>query len=152
MNPPDQRPLRRTRRALRILTLLCVLALVLAVAVWQGLHALDLGQVHVVVHGEEIMDGGARLGSLQPGQHVLAVLLVAAIFLALMLAVPLLLLAVAAVVLPILLLAFGLPLVVMLAIAAMLLAPLALVGLLGWWLVRALWRENRAPRSVTMAG
>lgn len=149
MNP--QRPTSRSRRALRVLALLCVLALALALATWQGLHSLDMSHVHVVVDGDEILDG-ATLGPLQPGQHVLAVLLVAALFLALMLVVPLLLLAVAAVVLPILLLAFGLPLVVVLAIAAILLAPLALVGLLVWWLVRALWRENKVPPSATMAG
>ncbi len=151
MNPPDQRPLRRTRRTLRILGLLCVLALALATAAWQGLHSLDMAHLYVVVDGDEVLHG-ATLGPLQPGQHVLAVLLVAAIFLALMLVVPLLLLTLAAVVLPILLLAFGLPLVVVLAIAAMLLAPLALLGLLGWWLLRALWRENKAPPSATMAG
>jgi len=56
------------------------------------------------------------------------------------------------VVVPILLLAFGLPLVVVLAIGALLLAPLALVGLLAWWLVRALWRDNKPAPSATMAG
>ena len=151
MNPVTQRPLWRIRRAWRILALLCVLALVLAAAAWQGLHVLDMSHVHVVVDGDEILHGAA-LGPLQPGQHVLAILVLAAVFMALMLVVPLLLLTVAAVVLPILLLAFGLPLVAVLAIAAMLLAPLAVVGLLGWWLVRALWRENKTPPSATMAG
>jgi hypothetical protein len=151
VNPPEQRPLRRSHRALRILALLFVLALVLAAAAWQGLHSLDMSHLHVVVDGDEVMNGAA-LGSLQPGQHVLAILVVAATFLTLVLVVPLLLLAVAAVVLPILLLAFGLPLVLVLTIAAMLLAPLTLIGLLGWWLIRALWRENKAPPSATMAG
>jgi hypothetical protein len=151
MNPANQPALRRTRRALRILALLVVLALVLAVAAWQGLHALDLSHLHVVVDGDEVLHG-ATLDPLQPGQHVLAVLAIGALFLALMLFVPLLLLAVAAVVLPILLLVFGLPLIAVLAVAAMLLAPLALVALLGWWLVRALWRDNKAPPSATIAG
>ncbi len=151
MNPPEQRPLRRTRRALRILALLFVLALVLAAAAWQGLHALDTSHVHVMVDGDEVLHGAA-LADMRPGQHVLAVLVVAAIFLALMLVVPLLLLTVAVVVLPILLLVFGLPLVAVLAIAATVLAPLALVGLLGWWLIRALWRDNKAPPSATMTG
>ncbi len=151
MNPPEQRQTSRSRRALRVLGLLFLLALVLAAAVWQGLQAIDMSHVHVVVDGDEVLHG-ATLGPLQPGQHLLAVLVVATIFLALMLVVPLLLLAVAVVVLPILLLALGLPLVVVLAIAALLLAPLALVGLLVWWLVRALWREHQPPRSATMAG
>jgi hypothetical protein len=136
---------------LRILALLMLLAVVLAAVTWQGLHSLDLSHVHVMVDGDEVVNGVA-LDSLQPGHHVLGVLVVAAIFLALMLVVPLLLLAVATVVLPILLLAFGLPLVVVLAIAAILMVPLALVALLGWWLIRALWRENKAPPSATMAG
>jgi hypothetical protein len=151
VNPPEQRPLRRTRRAWRILALLLVLALVLAAAAWQGLHALDTSHVHVMVDGDEVLHGAA-LADMRPGQHVLAVLVVAAIFLALMLVVPLLLLTVAVVVLPILLLVFGLPLVAVLAIAATVLAPLALVGLLAWWLIRALWRDNKAPPSATMTG
>jgi hypothetical protein len=152
MNPVTQRPLRRTHRALRVLALLCVLALVLAAVAWQSLHSLDWTQLHVLVDGDEVLGGGAALSALQPGHHLLAVLLVAALLMALLLAVPLLLLALAVVVLPIVLLAFGLPLVVVLAVAAMLLAPLAVVGLLGWWLIRALWRENKAPPSATMAG
>ncbi len=151
MNSPTQRPPGRARRALRILGLLCLLALVLAAAAWQGLHSLDMSHLHVVVDGDEVLHG-ATLGPLQPGQHGLAILVLAAVLLALMLVVPFLLLTLAAVVLPILLLAFGLPLVAVLAIAAMLLAPLAVVGLLGWWLVRALWRENKAPPSATMSG
>ena len=136
---------------MRVLALLFLLALVLAAAVWQGLHSLDMSHVHVVIDGDEVLHG-AGLHELQPGQHVLAVLAIAAVCFALMLAVPLLLLAVAAVVVPILLLAFGLPLVVVLAIGALLLAPLALVGLLAWWLVRALWRDNKPAPSATMAG
>lgn len=151
MNPPAQRPLRRPHRALRIVALLFVLALVLAAAAWQGLHAIDTSHVHVMVDGNEVLHGAA-LDELRPGHHVLAVLMVAALLLALMLVVPLLLLVMAAVVLPILLLAFGLPLVAVLAIAATVLAPLALVGLLGWWLIRALWRDNKAPPSATMTG
>jgi len=151
MRLPDQRPLGRTRRALRILALLFVLALVLAVIAWQGLQSVDMSHVHVVIDGDEVLHGAAMDES-GSRHHVLALFVVAAVFLALMLIVPLLLLAVAMVVLPIALLAFGLPLVVVLAIAAMLLAPLALVGLLGWWLFRALWRENKPPPSATMAG
>jgi hypothetical protein len=143
------RPLGRARTAMLVLTLLFVLALALAAAAWHGLQALDTSHLRVVVDGEEVLHGGT-LAALRPEQHLLAVLLVATLCFALLLAVPLLLLAVAVVVLPVVLLAIGLPLVVVLAIAAVLLAPLALLGLLGWWLVRALWRENKATTSATI--
>jgi len=47
---------------------------------------------------------------------------------------------------------FLLPLVVVLSIGTLLMAPLALVGLLCWWLIRALLRDNRPGPSATMAG
>ena len=151
MNPTAAKPMTRTYRAMRLLALLFVLALAVAAAVWQGLQSLDLGQVHVMVDGDEVMHGAA-IGNLSPGQHLLAVLAIAAVCFALIVAVPMLLLAVAIVVLPILLLALGLPLVVVLSLGALLLTPLALVGLLCWWLIRALLRDKKATPSATMAG
>jgi len=150
MNLPAPRPMGRTRRALRILALLFVLALAVAAAVWQGLQSLDMSHVHVMIDGEELKYGGA-LGDLSPGQHLLAVVAIAAVCFALIVAVPLLLLAVAVVALPIMLLALGLPLVVVLSLGLLLLAPLALIGMLCWWLLRALWRDTPSP-SATMAG
>ena len=127
-----------------------VLALLMAAWAWHSLQSIDLGHLHVVIGGDEV-SAGTSLAGLQPGQHVLIVLAIAAACLAVMLIVPMVLLAVALVVLPILLLAFGLPLVAVLSVAAVLLAPLALVGLLGWWLIRALRRADRSPPSATMA-
>jgi len=145
------RPAGRLRRVLGALGLLFVLALLVAAVVWHGLQSIDLSHVHVMIDGDEVAHGAA-LTDLQPGQQLLAVLAIAALCFALMLVVPLMLLAVAMVVLPILLLALGLPLVVVLSMGALLVAPLAVVGLLGWWLLRALWRDNRPPPSATMAG
>jgi hypothetical protein len=141
----------RLRRGLGVLGLLFVLALLVAAVVWHGLQSIDLNHVHVMIDGDEVVHGAALTG-LHPGQQLLAVLAIAALCFALMLLVPLMLLTVAMVVLPILLLALGLPLVVVLSLGALLVTPLALVVLLGWWLLRALWRDNRPPPSATMAG
>jgi len=151
MTQPAPRPMTHTLRALRVLALLFVLALAVAAAVWQGLQSLDMNHVHVIIDGDEVLHGAA-LGSLSSGQHVLAVLAIAGVCFALLVAVPVLLLTVAIVVLPILLLALGLPLVVVLSIGALLMAPLALVGLLCWWLIRALLRDSKPRPSATMAG
>jgi hypothetical protein len=140
-----------TRRALRVLALLLLLAVAVSAAVWQGLQSLDLNHVRVIVDGDEVLHGAA-LGSLSPGEHMLAVVAIAGVGFALLVAVPVLLLVVAIMVLPILLLALGLPLVLVLAIGALLMAPLALVGLLCWWLLRALLRDSMARPSDTMAG
>jgi hypothetical protein len=151
MNQPAPKAMTRTYSALRLLALLFLLALAVAAAVWQGLQSLDLGQVHVMVDGTEILHGAA-LANLSPGQHVLAVVAMAAVGFALIIAIPVLLLAVAIVVLPILLLALGLPLVLVLSIGALLVAPLALVGLLCWWLIRSLLRDNTPLLSATITG
>lgn len=140
----------RARRLLRVLGLLFVLALLAAALVWHSLQAIDLSHVHVMIDGDEIAHGAA-FGGLRPGQHLLAVAAIAAVCFALMLAVPLLLLVVALVVLPIVLLALGLPLVVVLSLGLLLMSPLVLLGLLCWWLVRALSRDNKTPPSATMA-
>jgi len=150
MNPTTPRTTTRSRRVVRVLALLVVLALV-AAAVWQGVQSLDLGHVRVIVDGDEVMRG-AVFNDLSPEQHLLALLAIAALCFALLLVVPMLLLAVAAVVLPIVLLVFGLPLLLVLALGALLLAPLALIGLLAWWLVRALLRDSQTAPSATMAG
>jgi hypothetical protein len=142
---------RPARRALRLFGLLLVLALLMAAWAWQGLQSIDPGHLHVVVDGDEI-SAGTSLAGLQPGAQVLVVLAITAACLLAILIVPIVLLAVAIVALAILLLAFGLPLVAVLCVAAVLLAPLALVGLLAWWLIRALLRSNKAPPSATMAG
>jgi len=151
MNPTTPRTTTRSRRVVRVLALLFVLALVAAAAVWQGLQSLDLGHVRVIVDGDEVMRG-AVFDDLSTEQHLLAVLAIAGLCFALLLVVPMLLLAVAAVVLPILLLVFGLPLLLVLTLGTLLLAPLALIGLLGWWLVRALLRDSRPAPSATMVG
>jgi hypothetical protein len=39
-----------------------------------------------------------------------------------------------------------------LSIGALLMAPLALVGLLCWWLIRALLRDSKSRPSATIAG
>jgi hypothetical protein len=140
----------RARRLLRAVGLLSVLALLAAAAVWHGLQAIDLSHVHVMIDGDEIAHG-AVFGDLRPGQHLLAVLAIAAVCFALMLAVPLLLLALALVVLPIVLLALGLPLVVVLSLGLLLLSPLVPFGLLCWWLLRALPRGDKTPPSATMS-
>jgi hypothetical protein len=141
---------RRPRRAIRLLGLLLVLALLVAAAVWQGLQSIDPGHLHVVIDGAEVV-AGTSLADLRPAHHVLVALAIALVCLTLLLIVPMVLLAVAIVALPVLLLAFGLPLVAVLSVAALLLAPLAVVGLLAWWLVRALWRDDKAAPSATMA-
>jgi hypothetical protein len=151
MNPTTPPTTTRTRRVVRVLALLFVLALLAAAAVWHGLQSLDLGHVRVIVDGEEVMRG-AVFNDLSPEQHLLAVLAIAALCFALLLVVPMLVLAVAAVVLPILLLVFGLPLLLVLSLGTLLLAPLALIGLLAWWLVRALLRDNQPAPSATIAG
>jgi hypothetical protein len=151
VNQTTPRPVTHTRRALRVLALLFVLALAAAAAVWQGLQSLDMDHVRVIVDGDEMLHGAA-LGSLSPGQHVLAVVAIAGVCFALLVAVPVLLLTAAIVVLPILLLALGLPLVVVLAIGALLMTPLALVGLLCWWLIRAVLRDSKPGPSATMTG
>jgi hypothetical protein len=140
-----------TRRALRVLALIIVLALAVAAAVWQGLQSLDMYPVRVIVDGDEVLHGAAP-GSLSPGQHLLAIVAIAGVCFALLVVVPVLLLTVAIVALPILLLALGLPLVFVLAIGALLMVPLTLAGLLCWWLVRALLRDSKAGPSATMAG
>jgi hypothetical protein len=149
VNQPTSRPMTHTRRALRVLALLFVLALAVAAAVWQGLQSLDMSHVRVILDGDEVLHGAA-LGNLSPGQHLLALTAMAGVCFALMVAVPVLLLTVAIVVLPILLLALGLPLVVVLSIGALLMAPLALVGLLCWWLIRAVLRDSKPGPSATM--
>jgi hypothetical protein len=145
----------RARRWLRSLGLLFVLALLIAALAWRGLQSIDLGQVQIMVDGDDLTQG-AGLAGLRPGQQVLVVLLIAAACFAMLLAVPLLMLAVAVFVLPVLLLALGLPLIVVLSVAALLAAPLVLLGLLGRWVIRALLataeHDNRAPASATMAG
>ena len=151
MNQPDAKPMTRTYRGLRLLALLFLLALAAAVAVWQRLQSLDLGQVHVMVDGGEVLHGAA-LANLSPGQQLLAVSAIGAVGFALIITVPVLLLALAIVVLPMLLLALGLPLVLVLSIGALLVAPLALVGLLCWWLIRSLLRDNPPLPSATMTG
>jgi uncharacterized membrane protein YphA (DoxX/SURF4 family) len=140
----------RASRLLRVLGLLFVLALLAAAVVWHGLQAIDLRHVHVMIDGDEIAHGAAFTDR-QPGQHLLTVMAIAAVCVALMLAVPLLLLVVALVVLPIMLLALGLPLVVVLSLGLLLLSPLVLLGLLCWWLLRALSRGDKAPPSATMS-
>jgi uncharacterized membrane protein YphA (DoxX/SURF4 family) len=140
----------RARRLLRVLGLLFVLALLVAAVVWHGLQAIDMSHVHVMIDGDEVAHGGSS-ADLGPGQHLAAVLAIATVCFALMLAVPLLLLAAALVVLPIVLLALGLPLVVVLSLGLLLLSPLVLLGLLCWWLVRALSRGDKTPPSATMA-
>jgi len=142
----------RARRWLRVLGLLLVLALAMAALAWHGLQSLAPSHLHIVVDGDEVMQGATALADLQPGTQVLAVLAIAATCFAMLLAVPLLLLAVAVVVLPVLLLALGVPLIVVLSVATLLMAPLALLGLLAWWLIRALIRDNKAPPSATMVG
>ena len=139
MNPTTPRTTTRTRRVVRVLALLFVLALAVAAAVWQGLQSLDLGHVRVIVDGDEVMRG-AVFDDLSTEQHLLAVLAIAGLCFALLLVVPMLLLV------------FGLPLLLVLALGTLLLAPLALIGLLAWWLVRALLRDNQPAPSATMAG
>ena len=141
----------RARRWLRTLGLLFVLALLMAALAWHGLQSLVPSHVHIVVNGDEVTQGATGLADLRPGTQVLLVLAIAAACFAMLLAVPLLLLTVAVVVLPVLLLALGIPLIVVLSVAALLLAPLAFLGLLAWWLIRALIRDNKAPPSATMA-
>ena len=147
---PAITPRRRPGRALRVLGLLGVLALVLAIAVWQGIQGLDIHQLHVFIDGDEVIV--PSLLDLDLGTQLLAVLLIAAVVLGLMLFVPLVLLGVAAVVLPVVLIAVGIPIALLLGIGALLLAPLALVGGLVWWLLRTLWRENRPRPSATIPG
>ena len=147
---PAITPRRRPGRALRVLGLLGVLALVLAIAVWQGIQGLDIHQLHLFIDGDEVIV--PSLLDLDLGTQLLAVLLIAAVVLGLMLFVPLVLLGVAAVVLPVVLIAVGIPIALLLGIGALLLAPLALVGGLVWWLLRALWRENRPRPSATIPG
>jgi len=147
---PAITPRRRPGRALRVLGLLGVLALVLAVALWQSLQGIDVRPLHVFIDGDEVTV--PSLLDLELGTQLLAVLLIAAVVLGLMLFVPLVLLCVAAVVLPVVLIAVGIPLALLLGIGALLLVPLALVGGLVWWLLRALWRENGPRPSATMPG
>jgi len=139
---------RRARRVLRALGLLSVLAIVLAAALWHGVQELDVSRVHLVIDGEEIVV--PNLLGLDPGTQLLAVLLIAAVLLGVMFFVPLVLLCVAVVVLPLVLMAVGIPLALLLGIGALLLTPVVLLGLLVWWLLRTLRRENKPRPSATM--